>query len=285
MESFDIFYERNIRNPLRKKELEDYNYNNKAYADNAIKEWDANIPQKIKDTYRLIKLRDPQKAEEYLMGERQKEYQSHLRTKIDKGYKLLFKKKGASVYLDLKDSDKVNSKVISEINSSIIKFMDYIKDIIPTKNFKIIITDTSRRNSISIDRSGSSTGVPAYYHDRLIYIDYNDAGDPDYLVHEYAHFLADGLPGKSKQMIEDGYKIMLDNYFRHVKKKKQDNLEGKENEKHRNAIAKKLGLPSPYAFTNADEWFAEIITHWKKIPNNVVTYKFKQAVKTIISRL
>ena len=35
------------------------------------------------------------------------------------------------------------------------------------------------------------------------------------------------------------------------------------------------------ALNNFDEFFAEIITHWKKMPNNVNTYRFKQAVKKV----
>ena len=43
--------------------------------------------------------------------------------------------------------------------------------------------------------------------------------------------------------------------------------------------------PSAYSVSNPDEFFAEIITNWKNVPNNVATYKFKNAVKQVITRL
>jgi hypothetical protein len=43
--------------------------------------------------------------------------------------------------------------------------------------------------------------------------------------------------------------------------------------------------PSAYSVSNPDEFFAEIITNWKNVPNNVATYKFKNAVKKVITRL
>lgn len=286
MENFELFYERRERNPLRKQELAQLNYDNKAYADDIIREWERNIPQRIKDTYNILLKRDPKKAEEYLMGERQKEYQSHLKTKIGQDdYKLIFDKHGVKFYLDKKDLDKMNSQLISSINHSLRTFVDTIKDILPLRKPKIVIGDNRRNNKTNINKTGVTQVPAAYYYDGIIYIDIDHVDDPDLLVHEYAHLLADRISSQSKQLLQKGYSNMIDNFFKGVKKKKQDKLEGLDNDKWRKAVAKKLGLPSPYAFTNADEWFAEIITHWKKIPNNVVTYKFKQAVKSILTRL
>ena len=57
--------------------------------------------------------------------------------------------------------------------------------------------------------------------------------------------------------------------------------------KERMEIAKKLGLPSEYAFNNFDEFFAEIIANWKEFSKNSspITYRFKQAVKSVLNTL
>jgi hypothetical protein len=76
---------------------------------------------------------------------------------------------------------------------------------------------------------------------------------------------------------------MLDEFFE--RKTRRKNLEGKRNEKLRSQLAKKMGLPSDYAATNFDEWFAELITHWKKLPKDRASYRFKQILKKVITRL
>jgi hypothetical protein len=76
---------------------------------------------------------------------------------------------------------------------------------------------------------------------------------------------------------------MLSSYFE--KKTRRKSLKGKNNEELRIKVAEKLGLPSPYSTVNFDEWFAEVISHWKKMPNNANSYRFKTAMKKILTRI
>jgi len=75
----------------------------------------------------------------------------------------------------------------------------------------------------------------------------------------------------------------LDDFFE--RKTRRKNLEGRRNEKLRKQVAQKMGLPSDYAATNFDEWFAELISNWKNLPDNKISYKFKQILKKVITRL
>ena len=107
--------------------------------------------------------------------------------------------------------------------------------------------------------------------------------DYDTLVHEYAHYVADRIPTQTEPMLKAEYKKMLDEYFEKTTRRKA--LEGSRNEKHRVAMAQKLGLPTSYAASNFDEWFAEIISHWKQLPNTKESYRFKAAVKQVLMRI
>ena len=86
------------------------------------------------------------------------------------------------------------------------------------------------------------------------------------------------------------YESMLDIFFKHSKKKKQKNFndvkdseKNKELEKWRERIAIHFKLPSSYAVTNHDEFWAELITNWKRLPTQA--YQFKSSIKKIINRL
>ena len=152
-----------------------------------------------------------------------------------------------------------------------------MRDVLPIKKPRIVIKN--------IDKKVAGVIPPAYYQDRIIYIDTDQLSDPDYLVHEYAHYLADLIPKQTEEILLNEYQKFLDEYFRKSKRKKDFDLGGDEKRKMREAIAKKLGLPSSYAFTNFDELFAEIIMHWKRLPNNAASYKFKKSMKRVLTRL
>lgn len=155
-----------------------------------------------------------------------------------------------------------------------------MRDILPIRKPRVVIKELTEKIG-QVQPAG-------YYQDRIIYIDPDEFSNPDYLIHEYAHYLVDMIPKQTEKMLLDEYRKFIDSYFRLMKRKKTYDLEDtkKENrEKLRVSVAKKLGLPSPYSAYNHDELFAEIITHWKRIPNNRASYKFKQAMKKVLTRL
>lgn len=157
-----------------------------------------------------------------------------------------------------------------------------MRDVLPIRKPRIVV------KSIDEEISYSGDAPPAYYQDRIIYLDAHELSNPDLLIHEYAHYVADLIPKQTEEMLLKEYRKFIDTYFKVFKKKKTYDLEDtkKENkQKLRMSIAKRLGLPSEYAFQNADELFAEIITHWKRIPNNRASYRFKQAMKKVLTRL
>jgi hypothetical protein len=86
---------------------------------------------------------------------------------------------------------------------------------------------------------------------------------------------------------------MLDAYYNKISKEKIDlqdrktdsNLEAKNKLKERRRIAKAVGFPGQYGLNNFDEFFAELITNWTTMRKNPVTYKFKQTIKNVISRV
>lgn len=208
-----------------------------------------------------------------------------LRDKIPKAeYHLLYQKQGVKFFI--KNDEKVLDTprmyaLTRELKSSVDKFLYDIKDILPNRRPRFIITDLAQEKNPYKQNAENA----AYVRDRIIYLDLDTVEQPHQFVHEYVHFLADLVPKQSYPLIKAEYKKMLDNYFRSVKKKKREDLELPSDEALRNKLALRLGLPSEYAFINPDEFLAEIITHWKKIPNNISSYRFKQAVKKILSRL
>lgn len=196
-------------------------------------------------------------------------------------FRKVYERNGVEFYMPNDEYD-----VYKNTMNTIKRYMDLnvrklmeIRDILPIKKPKIIVKE--------IDEKINGTVPPAYYDhkDRLIYIDVYQLVYPYYLIHEYAHYIADLFPKQSEEILMNEYNKFLDVYFKKMKKKKEEDLSGKEKENLRKSIAKKLELPSPYGFTNFDEFFAEIISHWKKLPNNKASYKFKQSMKKLLTRL
>lgn len=288
MESFSTFFERRERNPLRKKELE----GSSTYQDWV--EYDKNNlePDDNKKVRKMEKLGvEPERIQtwkDYKLKEKEKQLKNTwYRTKIDKPI-LILDISGIKVYTDqYANLDFSEGTVNRQAIKNIIKALgNNYRDIIPNRKPKFIITDTSKNPyTKGVNITGSGDDPAGAYRDRLIYIDQMSSDKYKVYIHEYAHFLENRVSKQVEKSLQEEYKKMLDGFFRSIKQRKRENLEGVENEKYRKAIANKLGLPTDYAATNHSEWFAELIAHWKKMPNNKATYRFRQIMKKIINRL
>lgn len=260
----------------------------KQYADKHIANWNQNIPDSVKNTYNVLKLRDPEQAEKYLADKREAEYAKILRSTVkSKKYDLFFRSGPLKFYIDKNDpilNTPSRIRLLRDLKSSVKIFEQSIKGVVPMKSPRFILRDlTKDPMAYGASPSNKNDLAPAYYRDRIIYLDFESVEDPDYITHEYAHYIADLIPKQTEPILKREYENMLDNFFSDGKRRRS--LQGARNNATRKRIAEMLGLPSAYSVTNFDEWFAEIITYWKKIPNNTQTYKFKQAVKKVITRL
>jgi hypothetical protein len=287
MINYKLYLERRERNPLRKRELE------KEQVPSHIDVYKTELndivnSKKFQDTYKLLKIRDPKAALEYFKDTEQKLKDKYLRTTVSKKNFIKLVINGIEFNINKKEkflNTPLFSKVEIELEKMVPKFLEDIKGILPLRRPKIIITQIT--DNVGYDPTDD---VPAYYQDKVIYLNAHDILEENYglLVHEYAHFIADSIPAETYPMLQQEYQNMLDEYYRQMKKKKTYILQdtGEENYfKIRTSIARKFGWPSEYTFNNPDELFAEIITYWKRIPSNAITYKFKTAVKNVINRL
>lgn len=283
---FKVFYEKRQANPLRKKEWEGIETNLDAYErekgelsperqQQLAKQIELGVPQERIDAWRDAKLREQEKESK----------ERWLRPKISKEeYEKIYEKNGVKFFMHKNDPILRTPRLISitrDLQKGVDVFLNDIREILPNRGPRFVIQDlNNQKNRFYDDRR-----TAGYYHKGLIYLDPDYVNDPKYFVHEYAHYLAKKVNRQSYPLIQSEYRKMLDNYFRSAKKKQREDLELPSDEKLRERLAKRLGLPSEYAFSNPDEFFAEIITHWKKIPNNANSYRFKQAVKQVLSRL
>lgn len=269
MDKFEIFLEKRIKNPLRKQDLASREVpNNKEYVDSQVKEFEKTSSSKSPDIINQYK---------------QSLVNDYIRTSItpDK-YKFLFEKNGMKFYLDKQDLDKWNPRWNRHLMTSVKMFLNDIKGLVPNRKPKFVVKNLQRDERL---KGEDGLYPPAIYEDRVIYLDLDSIDNHEYLTHEYAHYLADLIPNQTEQLLQKEYSNMIDNYFREIKKRKRLDLEGNKNATYRKNIAKKLGFPTDYAFTNFSEFFAEILRFWKKLPNNTATYRFKQAIKSTLARL
>lgn len=286
MDSFDIFFEKREKNPLRKQELKD----TKILSKQSIfkRELSKKLKQqKVQDTYKLLKLRDPKLADNFLKQTEEKIRERILQPTVSKRNYVKLVIQGIEINIK-KDEKFLNTpsriKVVNDLEKTIPQFLKNVYGILPLRRPKIVVTDIKDEN-IAYDPKDIT---PAYYSRGIIYLDKDYTNRPDFLLHEYAHFIADLIPKQSYPMLLKAYTDMLDEYYKRIKKKKTYNLQDtrKENYKaKRQKIAKLMKWPSAYSVSNPDEFFAEIITNWKNVPNNVATYKFKNAVKQVITRI
>lgn len=286
MDSFDIFFEKREKNPLRKQELKD----TKILSKQSIfkRELSKKLKQqKVQDTYKLLKLRDPKLADNFLKQTEEKIRERILQPTVSKRNYVKLVIQGIEINIK-KDEKFLNTpsriKVVNDLEKTIPQFLKNVYGILPLRRPKIVVTDIKDEN-IAYDPKDIT---PAYYSRGIIYLDKDYTNRPDFLLHEYAHFIADLIPKQSYPILLKAYTDMLDEYYKRIKKKKTYNLQDtkKENYKaERQKIAKLMKWPSAYSVSNPDEFFAEIITNWKNVPSNVATYKFKNAVKQVITRI
>lgn len=285
--SFKIFFERRSRNPLRKKELENSGMmSNKEWVEQEKNNLPPEEQAKIDN---MEKLNVPPELIDRFKQGKYKEHENklkndYLRTKVQGN--LLFDLYGIKVYTDeYVDQDfSKNSLNWRMIRHLVLNLVKNYKDVIPNRKPKIVITNTDKHPRLkNVNIIGGKTAPSGAYHDRIIYIDQFSVDDHSIFIHEYAHFLSDRFPKQIEPMLRGEYKKMLDEFFE--KNTKRQKLEGARNAKYRKAMAQKMGLPSDYAASNFDEWFAELIANWKNMPNNVTTYRFKSILKKIIIRL
>jgi len=289
MIKFITFFEKRIRNPLRKRQLEDEGrMSNPDY----IKSVENELPkEELKKIKKMEKAGvEPDRIEAFKKGKlelhQQELKRNYLRAKIDKKHIPIMNKWGIQVFKDsLADGDfSENSYNYRMLNFSLRHLVKDYKDILPNRKPKIIVTDM-KKNPLAkgVDVQGNSSIPAGLYRDRLIYLDHYQLDNPDLLIHEYAHFLADRIPAQYEPLIRKEYNKMLRSYFERRTSRK--NLEGAKNEQHRAAMAKKLGLPTEYSTVNFDEFFAELIMSWKSLPNNTHAYRLKTMLKKILTRL
>jgi hypothetical protein len=289
IDPFKIFFERRERNPLRKQRLRDSgDISNIEYIEQEKQNLNRKEQAKIN---RMIELDVPEelvtKFKNAKIAEKEKQLkQNFLRTKLDEK-NFWFKLSGVKVYVDKYvenplefEKKKLNRVTMQRCIEILVKEH---RDIIPIRKFNIVITDTQKNPLLKKLVGKKNSKVLGAYRSRIVYINQYSIDDPDVLLHEYAHFIADMMPKEIYPMLQREYNKMLENFFNRKTKRKA--LEGDRNESLRAEVAEKMGLPSEYSATNPDEWFAVLIENWKKFPNNSATYRFKSILKKIISRL
>lgn len=294
MDNFDIFFEKREKNPLRKQELKDAKILSKQSIFKRERTKKLNQP-KVQDTYKLLKLRDPKLADNFLKQTEEKIKNRILKPTVSKENYIKFLIKGndklehQGIEINIKkDEQFLNTpsrvRVINQLKTTVPEFLKMVYGILPLKRPKIVITNIKKEN---IAYNPEDT-VPAYYSRGVIYLDYHYTNRPNVLLHEYAHFIADLIPRQSYPMLLKAYTDMLDEYYRRIKKRKSYSLQDSKKENHkveREKIAKLMKWPSQYSASNPHEFFAEIIANWRNVPNNVATYKFKNIVKQVITRV
>jgi hypothetical protein len=172
---------------------------------------------------------------------------------------------------------------------AVIQVEKFFKDNnLPMTKIKVPIIFTDISKNPFAKKQKNLKGAAAYYYNKAIYMDQFSVDKYYYWIHEYAHYMSYRIPKRFVEYATQEYEKMLTEYFKVYvgKKTKRKSLESSyyDNPHHREMMAEKLGLPSPYSATNMDEFFAEMIALWPKIPNNKLTYRLKKVVRQILQR-
>lgn len=290
---FKTFVEKRVSNPLRKNELAQagiVDYNDPNFIENwkrimrsvSIHDLDDPDTINIKSQYERLRKILPPRAEEFLDKEAIKVKDRSFRPKT-KGFTKVYERGGIQVFVDDKNLDDVDfapgTYNYRMVKNGVDTMLRYIRDILPNRSAKILITDISKNNHTA---NFYEPDHGAYSYNKLIFIDWRNIDRPEFFIHEYAHHVADLVPEQTQKLLLDAYKEMLDLYFRKVKRRRIAPEEIDDN--MRRKISQKLGFPL-YGLTNHDELFAVLIEKWKVFPNNPLTYKFKSLVKKVLTRL
>jgi hypothetical protein len=294
--SFKLFLERKQRNPLRKAELDSSNildYKDPKFLDN-FREYYRKYPaaempevedRVIKNKYDNLLKSSKELAERYLENEIQARFANILRPST-REYRMIYTYQGVKVFVDDLNLDDINFKVGSpnyeEVKKNVLVMLVYIRDVLPNRRPKIVITNLSR-NPHTKDAYDPENPPAGLQFSKMIYLDEAHFEHSTYWVHEYAHWVADIVPSQSEEMIRRAYKKMLGLYYKKTKRKNPKSDKPLSDDMVAR-IAKSLGFPE-YGITSPNEFFAVLIENWKQLPNNKLTYKFKSLVKGILTRL
>ena len=289
MINYKLYFERRERNPLRKQRLKQEQH--PSHLDVVRDELEDTISsQKFQDTVKLLKMRNPSAAADYLKQTEEKIKSRFLRQSVSKKDFDKFVINGLEFNINRKEKfyalyTPTFVTCMEALEKIVPIFLQHIKGILPLRRPKIIISEEINNASYNPEER-----APAYYRHGIIYLNPNDIKEDAYdiLIHEYAHFIADTIPKETYPILQKEYENMLDEYYRVMKRKKTYDLQDTEDGNYvkiRTSIAKKFGWPSQYTFNNPDEFFAEIIANWHTIPKNAMTYRFKTAVKDVITKL
>jgi hypothetical protein len=292
MTPFRLYFERKQRNPLRKEELitsgkldilgpdvlESYKEYYRKYPIDRMEDTEDKV---IKLKYDNLIKSSVELAEKYLDTVIKNLIKSIGREKT-KSYKKIYDYQGVQVFLDEDNVNDTNYGVGSYnyrmVKHSVLVMLTYIRDILPNKSPKIVITSL-KKNPFTKSYYNSKEQVAGMAGDKLIFIDEMYIDENALWVHEYAHWVVDLIPTQTQSMMISAFEKFLDIYYigKHTKPK---NITKRERYK----IAKHLGFPE-YGLTDHNEFFAVLIENWKQLPNNKFTYKFKSLVKNILARL
>ena len=295
MEEFKVFLEKKQRNPIRKKELElqdQYDYNDPMFFERMKDfiiggdESDLDARQgKIRKYYQyLIDNNQIQKAEKFLIDQIKLLISEYKRVSFKK-YKKIYELWGVQVFLVEKNTVgdfSPNSKNIKDLRHSLLVMLVYVRDIIPNRKPKILITDIYKHPKTRESAIKSEFKPAGFYYDKIIYINESEVNNPSVFVHELAHWIVELIPRQTRVLLNKAFDDMLDFYYRLIKKRRVPTEEITDN--MRRHMAKRLGFDE-YGLTDKDEFFAVLIESWKTLPNNKITYKFKSTVKQILSRI
>jgi hypothetical protein len=243
------------------------------------------VDKVIKKKYENLLKSSESLADKYLDYEIKKVVNG-LKRPVTKKYKKIYEYQGVQVFLDevnVVDADySPGSPNYRAVAHSVLVMLTYVRDIIPNKKPKIVITDLAKNEYTKKyeDPNDPSAGMA---YKKLIYIDEKYIDVPDYYVHELAHWVADLIPDQTQQMIINAFDKFIEMYYKSTKKKKIDDVKKLTNTQRAN-IARKMGFPK-YGLIDHDEFFAVLIEQWKQLPANKLTYKIKSLVKNILTRL
>ena len=297
MISLEIYIEQKEKNPLRKKELRElgvapYNSMDRAnliksfYREVPYDELDNNTDRVIKRKYEEFLKTSKSLADRYLNYEVKKILDDAKRTST-KLYKKVYEYMGVQVFIDEEniqdDNYEKGSYNYRIVQHSVMVMMLHIKDILPRRKPKILITSIKKHplTSKDFDEDYPAIGMTS---DKMMFIDQFHIDRPNIWIHEYAHWVVDMIPRQTQELMMDSFDKLIKMYYRIVKKRNPKKYGGELSEDDKMKISRKFGFPE-YGLTNHDEFFAVLIENWKSLPNNKLTYKMKTLVKNTITRL
>lgn len=287
-----IILEKKVKNPLRKAELRqggNVDYNDPKFWD-SYREYFERYPAEMMESPEDVLVK---KRYDYLMGQSETLAKLFLNSHINsleakykrpstKPYTKVFELQGVQVFVDMDNVKDTNYKVGSPnyraIQHTILVMLTYIRDVLPNRKPKIVITNLAKNpHTRDYVEPKDAAGIS---FNKLIFIDEKYKNQPQYYVHEYAHWVADLIPTQTQQMLIDSYEKLVRFYYEKHPKYRGEEITPSAIKR----ISKFLHFPE-YGMSNHDEFFAVLIERWKMLKNNALTYRFKSLVKDVLTRL